>query len=225
MLSKGEKEDQESGKRKASRPESRPAKNTFMKSVETARIDSLIKSVFWPAVVRGLEETDLFVDEGAIDHIENAQSVHPSRAVTFVVQDASRPVGSEKRPPWYCRGNLRCSLYDYMLSFDFFIQLPISFNVWKIIELIGNPLFGGNPPHLRVEHEREGGKYFLVSFSSGRGAGFGLEDPKQAAATIERRVRANVNVIDCVEQLYLDLESPEAFGDLQNALLAEYESS
>jgi hypothetical protein len=212
-------------KRRIKRPKNSPPKNTFMNSVESASIDSLIKTLFWPAVLRGLEDTDFFIDEGAIDQIENARSVYPSRAVTFVVQDHDRPVASENRPPWYCRGNLRCSLSDYMLSFDFFIQLPITFNVWRIIELIGNPLFAGNPPHLSVEHDLEGGKHFIVSFSSGRGAGFGLENSEQAAATIERRIRANIRVIGCVDDLYLDLESAEALGDLQNALLAEYESS
>lgn len=68
-------------------------------------------------------------------------------------------------------------------------------------------------------------KSFLVSFHTGRGTEFGLESPKQAAESIERRIRANVRIIDCLEDLYEDLESSELFVDLQNALLAEYEAS
>ena len=48
-----------------------------------------------------------------------------------------------------------------MLSFDFRVELPMTFNLWRIIELIGNP------PTLCVEHDREGRKSFFVSFHSG----------------------------------------------------------
>jgi hypothetical protein len=192
-----------------------------------AEIDCLIEESFWPALQRGLEGTDLYAGEEAFEHNQtrDKSSLGPSRELTFLILDPFQPIGTVKRPAWLCRGNLECSLTGYILSFDFHIELPVTFSVWKIIELIGNPLFSGNPPKLCVEHDSNRQRSFLVSFDAGRGAEFGLKSLGEAAESIERRVRANARIIDCVEDLYQDLESSELFLDLHNALLAEYEAS
>jgi hypothetical protein len=100
-----------------------------------AQIDALIKEAFWPAVQRGLGETDLYTDEGAFERIQtnDRSSLGPSRDLTFMILDPFQPIGSEQHPAWICRGTLECSLTGYILSFDFHIELPMTFSVWKII--------------------------------------------------------------------------------------------
>lgn len=198
-----------------------------MNAKTRSEIDALVREVFWPAVQRGLDETDLYTDEDAFERMQtnDKSALGPSRDLTFMILDPFQPIGTERHPPWICRGTLECSLTGYILSFDFYIQLPMTFSVWKIVELIGNPLFSSNPPSLSVEHDMQQQKSFVVSFHGGRGAEFGLESVGEAAESIENRVRVNVRIIDCVDELYQDLERTELFLELRNALLAEYEAS
>ncbi len=191
------------------------------------RVDEIIKKHFWLAVQRAVAGTGLVVYEGRIKEIETTNAEFATRSVTFLLEDPRRPLSNLPKgevPPWYCRGKIESSLLDYMLSFDLYIELPISFSIEKIIGLIGDPQFRGLPPELEVGEDPEGRRFYHIAFHSGGGAGFGHGDPSDAAGSIERRVRINVEITKRVDDLYQNLENELAFQKLKTALLEGYEA-
>ncbi len=203
-------------------------KTTFLANPDTIRqIDEIIKNHFWPAVRRGVKGTGIDVSDDALDYIETTNDKYVTRSTTFLLEDPRRPLTNRTdggMPPWYCRGNIKSSLINYMISFDLFIYLPISFNIEKIIRLLGDERFSGLPPELKIGQFPQGKHCFDVSFHSGRGAGFGLENYEQAAQRIEKRVRANTAIVKRVDDLFNDVDSNDAFEELKGALLEEYEA-
>ncbi len=191
-------------------------------------IDALIRRYFWPAIQKGLEGTELEVSGDALDQLETVEDIkYTARSLTFLIDDPDRPwnnLPNGQVPPWYCRGNLRCSRLSYMLCFDFLIQLPISFDRKKIIELIGDRRFSGLPPELTVTTDRNGQKFYQLAFHSGRGTGFGLKTVRDAATSLAERVRVNIEVAKCLDNVLRNSDSDWAFARLKKALLKEYES-
>ncbi len=190
-------------------------------------VDELIKRYFWPAMEKGVKGTGLEVSREAVNYIETVNAKYVTRSLTFVLEDPQRSLSNLSHgeiPPWYCRGNIKASLLNYMLSFDFLIYLPISFSIEKIIRLIGDDKFAGLPPKLTIGEYPRGNPSFDIAFSSGRGAGFGLQNYAEAASSTENRVRHNAKITKCVDELYKDLNNDEVFKELTKALLEEYEA-
>ena len=203
-------------------------RTTFLANPDTIReIDEIIKNHFWPAVRRGVNGTGIDVSDDALDYIETTNEKYVTRSTTFLLEDPRRPLTNRTHseiPPWYCRGNIKSSSLNYSLSFDLFIYLPTSFNIEKISRLIADERFSGLPPELKMGQYPQGKHSFDISFHSGRGAGFGLENYEQAARRTESRVKANVEIIKRVDDLYKDLDNNVAFEELKKALLEEYEA-
>ena len=191
-------------------------------------IDDLIRRYFWPAIEKGVKGTGLEVSGDALDHVETVDDINcVARSLTLLIEDPGRPWKSLPQgdvPPWYCRGMLRCSLLSYMLSFDFLIDLPISFSIEKIIELTGDRRFRGLPPELTVSANMKEQKFYQLAFHDGRGAGFGLKNHREAARSIRGRVRINVEIAKCVDDVLQHSDSDWAFARLKKALLKGYEA-
>ena len=191
-------------------------------------IDALIRRYFWPAIQKGLKGAGLGVSGDALDQLATVEDMkYTARSLTFLIEDPDRPWNNLPHgpvPPWHCRGNLRCSRLSYMLSFDFLIHLPISFSKEKIIEFIGEPRFSGLPPELTVTSDRNGQKFYQIAFHEGRGADFGLKNPRDIAGSISERVKQNVDIAKCVDDVLRNSDSDWAFARLKKALLNGYEA-
>jgi hypothetical protein len=191
-------------------------------------IDDLIKTYFWPAIKNGVEGTGLRIFGDAVDQVETVDDIHyVARSFNFVLEDPNRPwknLPNGAMPPWYCRGNLKCSLLSYTLSFDFLIDLPISFSIEKIIQLIRDRRFRGLPPELTVTADPNEQEFYHLAFHNGHGAGFLLEEPAEAAKSVETRGRTNIEIVKCVDRVIENLDSDWAFAQLKKALLTGYEA-
>lgn len=205
-------------------------RTVFLANPKIAKeIGDLIRRYFWPAIQKGLEGTGLEVLGDALEQLETVDDMkYTARSLTFVIDDPDRSLKNlphRQVPAWYCRGTLRCSRLSYMLSFDFLIHLPISFSKEKIIELIGEPRFSGLPPELTVTSDRNRQKFYQIAFHEGHGADFGLKSPRDVAASINERVKLNVEIAKCVDEVLRDTDSDWAFARLKRALLKGYEAS
>jgi hypothetical protein len=205
------------------------ARTTYLANPETIKnIDDLVKKYFWPAIKNAMDGSGLRAFGDPLDKLETLDDIHyVARSFAFVLEDPKRPLTNLPTgiaPPWYCRGNLKCSLLSYMLSFDFLIDLPISFSLEKILELIGDRRFRGLPPELTVTVDMNEQEFYHLSFHNGHGAGFMLEEPAEAARSIRDRVKINIEIAKCVDSLVRDLASDLAFARLKKALLTGYEA-
>jgi hypothetical protein len=111
-----------------------------------------------------------------------------------------------------------------MLSFDLYIQLPISYSIDKIIGLLGEWRFRGLPPQLDVGEDPMGRKFYNIAFHGGGGAGFGAKTPVDAARSVEKLVRLNIEITKRVDELYKHLGNEVAFERLKKALAEGYEN-
>jgi len=191
-------------------------------------LDRIIKEQLWPAVLDELAPGSIRVidmkDGLPSPGIDDDHNVYTCRSLTFVLEDPDRPLLPGSGPPWYCRGHLRCSPLDYMVSFDFSVYLPATFSIRRILRLLGDPMFAGNPPNLSIESGPEREKIFVIAFSEGSGAGWGIRSYGQAAKHLKKKVKQNLEVINAVCELEKGYKSTKNFKALQIALLEAYQS-
>ncbi len=194
------------------------------KSIKT--IDGLIEKHFWGAVQRALRGSGLRFAGDRFD-LATINAEIATRCFNFIIEDPRRPLSnlpSGRGPPWYCRGTFECSPLAYMLSFDLYIDLPISFSINKIIGLLGDWRFRGGPPELSVEEHPTGKRLYHLAFHGGHGAGFLSETPKEAAWTVEKQIKINVEITKRLDELYKNLGNEVALERLKKALLEGYEN-
>jgi hypothetical protein len=191
-------------------------------------LDKIIKEQLWPAVMDVLDPTPFrildtkhsFPSSGIKDEIK----VFTCRTVTFILGDPQRPLLPGGGPPWYCRGKIECTPMDYMLSFDFSVYFRADFPIKRILRLLGDPMFAGNPPNLSVERGIGEENVFVIDFSEGSGAGWGIRNHEQAAKHLREKVKQNVAVIDAVYELEKDYKSTKNFKALHKVLREAYQS-
>ncbi len=195
---------------------------------ERKRIDKIIAGYLWPGIVRALAGTSIRVPEGDEGFprslLQDEEKIHTTRSLTFVLEDPDRPLLPGGGAPWFCRGCIECSMLDYLISFDFYAHFPIHFDFRKIIELLSDPMFEGNPPNLSVEPRMNGDHIFVVSFTEGSGAGWGLTSYQEAGYELEEKVTQNLVVIGAMYQLERDYKSERWFLELQEALRDAYQA-
>jgi hypothetical protein len=207
-----------------------PYKNVYLIDPDQRReIDGIIKTYLWPAVLKGVEHSKIEIttpnERGFSLPIEDKMSPEGKRTFTFLFEDPRRPLSPlnrENNPPWFSRGEIECSLSHYMLTFDFILELPLSFDVQRILDLIGDSAFEGNPPELIVGRSAKGGQSLQITFQNGRGAGWGAQSFETITDFIQRRVAMNLQVIRAVERLCLDIDNDKLFKTLHRFLRMLY---
>ena len=195
---------------------------------EKKQIDRIIEAYLWPSVINALVGTPIRVSEGKegfpTSLLQDEEKLYTTRSLTFVLEDADRPFLPREGHPWFCRGNIECSVLDYLTSFDFYAHFPIDFDLDKVIELLSDPLFVGNPPNLAIEPRGDEGQIMVISFSEGSGAGWGLRSYQEAAEELEQKVRKNLEIIEAMYQLESNYTSERWFQELQKALREAYQA-
>lgn len=195
---------------------------------EKIQIDQIIQNYLWAGAVRALAGSSIGIsgaEEGfPASFLQDERANYTTRSLTFILADEERPFIPGESPPWFCRGNIKCSLQHYLISFDFFLHLPMEFEIGKIIELLADPLFCGNPPNLSIEPYGEDEHLMVVSFSEGSGADWGLEGFEKAGQALEQKVIKNLEVIEAMNQLEQDYTSVRWFQELQKALREAYQA-
>lgn len=198
----------------------------FSNPKEKEEIDNILRNHLWPGVLKGVNTSGIGIkdidDTLSKSGIEDKKGEYTIRRATFLLEDSRRQIFYDSNVPWYCRGEIDCSIHDYMVSFDFYIYFPENFSVAKLSRLLKNPSFAGMPPELsfgRVIHE-EG--YFCISFSRGSGSGWGLRDYDTASNKIRDEIRLNIKVIRAVYNLEKYYKSTKAFNELEAALVEAF---
>ena len=195
---------------------------------EKFQIDQIIENYLWPGAVRALAGSSIGISEGEdgfpSSSLQDEMANYTTRSLTFVLTDEERPFIPGESPPWFCRGNIKCSLQHYMISFDFFLHLPMDFDIGKIIDLLADPLFCGNPPNLSIEPHGDDEHIMVVSFSEGSGADWGFGGFERAGQDLEQKVIRNLRVIEAMNQLEQDYTSDKWFRELQKALREAYQA-
>lgn len=195
---------------------------------QKVELDRIIKEQLWPAVTDALAPTPFRVLDTKHSFpssgIEDEKKVFTCRTLTFILGDPERPLVPGGGPPWYCRGKIECTPMDYMISFDFSIYLPTDYPIKRILGLLGDPMFAGNPPNLSIESGPEREKIFVIGFTEGSGAGWGIRSHQQASEHLREKVKQNLEVIKAMYDLEKDYKSSKNFKALQAALREAYQS-
>ncbi len=191
-------------------------------------IDNIIVNI-WEGVKRGVQDSAVSLtlanqDEDVFSNIEEKWRKYTTKTLTFLLSDPERPIGYGITR-WYCRGNIQCSVTEYMISFDFYIYFPLTFDVKKILFLLKNPSFIGMPPELSYEQGIDAEGELSLKFSKGYGAGGGglLSYSEQAEAHAFDEVQNNLNVIYALNALEADFNRDESFDHLCEALVTAYQ--
>jgi hypothetical protein len=194
------------------------------------KIDKIITHNIWSAIEKGVSDSTIAAilpqnDKDISDNIEEQWHTYTAKSFTFMLSDPERPIGTY-RTMWFCRGKIRCSVVDYMISLDFYIHFPLTFNMEKILYLLKSPAFVGMPPILSYEEDIEDGEGMLIlKFSKGTGAGGGLLSyAHMAEDEVFNEVQKNLNIIYALNTLEVDFNRDQSFDDLFNALVVAYES-
>ena len=191
-------------------------------------VNNIILENLWPAVIKGVSSSGLWIRSLKNGYpkadIEDKNYPYSASELIFLLEDPKRPLSFNNSPPWYCRGTITCSVLDYLLSFDFMVYFPESFSIPKILRLLKNPMFAGNPPDLSCNASSDGTGIYIVSFSRGSGAGWGVNSYGEAADKIIDEIRQNITIIKAMYDLETDFKSTKKFNALEKALIDLYAS-
>jgi len=191
-------------------------------------VNNIILQYLWPAVIKGMGSGGLWIRSLKNGYpkadIEDKQYPYSASELIFLLEDPKRPLSFDSTPPWYCRGTITCSVLDYLLSFDFMVYFPESFSIFKILRLLKNPMFAGNPPDLSYNTSPDGTGIYVVSFSRGSGAGWGINSYTDAAGKIIDEIRQNIKIIHAIYDLERDFKNTKKFNTLEKALINLYAS-
>ena len=194
------------------------------------KIDNIIANNIWSGVKRGVSDSTIAAilpknDKDISENIEEQWHTYTAKSLTFILSDPERPIGT-RNTMWLCRSKIRCSVIDYMISFDFSIYFPSNFDMEKILYLLKSPAFVGMPPELSHEEDIDGEGIFILKFSKGTGAGGGLLSYANVAEDeVFNEVQKNLNVIYALNTLEVDFNRDESFVDLYEALVIAYGSN
>ncbi len=190
---------------------------------EKSEIDKIIRNHLWPGVLKGVGTSGIGIKslDGTFpkSEIEDKRGEYTTRKAMFLLEDSRRHMSYHSNVPWYCRGEISCSMQDYMISFDFYIYFPESFSIAKLTRLLKNQSFAGMPPELSFSRSVEGEGSFCLSFSRGSGAGFGLHGYDTASVKIRDEIRLNIEVIRALYNLEKDYRNTKAFNELEISLV------
>ena len=191
-------------------------------------VNNIILQYLWPAVIKGIGSSGLWIRSLKNGYpktdIEDKDYPYSASELIFLLEDPKRPLSFNSNPPWYCRGTITCSVLDYLLSFDFMVYFPESFSIPKILRLLKNPMFAGYPPDLSYNASPDGTGIYVVSFSRGSGAGWGINSHNDAAGKIIDEIRQNIKIIHAIYDLEMDFKSTKKFNVLEKALINLYAS-
>ena len=193
------------------------------------KIDKVLANNIWPSVKKGVQESAISATlandkESIYDSIQEEWRVYTTKTLTFMLSDPERPIGAGNTK-WFCRGKIQCSAIDYMISFDFYIYFPLSFDMKKILFLLKTSDFYGMPPVLSYEEGLEDEGIFVLKFSKGYGVGGGglFDYIEQAEAHAFHEVKNNLNLIYVLNTLEVDFDRKKSFDKLCEALVLAYE--
>ena len=193
------------------------------------KIDNVIANNIWPSIKKSVQESAISAilssdDNDVYFNIEEQWHTYTTKTLMFMLSDPERPIGT-RITRWFCRGKIQCSPIDYMISFDFYINFPLSFDMEKILFLLKNPAFAGMPPKLSYEQGIEDEGEYSLKFSKGYGAGGGgfFSYIEQAEAHAFNEVQNNLNLIYALNSLEIDFNRNESFDKLCNSLFLAYE--
>lgn len=191
-------------------------------------VNNIILQYLWPAALKGVDSSGLWIRSYKNGYpktdIEDKDYPCSASELIFLLEDPKRPLSFNGTPPWYCRGTITCSVLDYFLSFDLMLYFPESFSVSKILRLLKNQMFAGNPPDLSYNASPDGTGIYVVSFSRGSGAGWGISSHNDAAGKIIDEIRQNIDIIHAMYDLEMDFKSTKKFNVLEEALINLYAS-
>lgn len=200
------------------------SKNVYLSNPkEREAIDKILRDYMWPGVLKGIGTSGIWVKalEGTFPQsgIEDENAVYTTRSLTFLLEDPKRQISYESNVPWYCRVKIQCSVFDFMVSFDFYIYFPEDFSLRKITRLLKNSSFEGLPPELSYSRSMNGEGIFCLAFSKGTGAGWGLHGHDSASDIIRDEIRLIIQAIRAVYKLEKDYKSTKAFNELESTLV------
>jgi len=191
-------------------------------------IDAIIVEQIWPGVVRALRDVPIVATVGTGSTLKEAicekRHEYTTRELVFMLEDPKRPIGPYDNVPWYCRGKIECSVLNYMIGFDLMVSLPEDFSIPKMLRLLREPMMQGCPPELTYNHRPHSDSVYVVSFTKGSGAGWGLGTHDEAREHIFAETRKNIKVIQAVYELEKDYKSTTAFNTLRRAIIDAYEA-
>ena len=195
---------------------------------EKAELHRIICEHFWRAVVNALADVPVRVlganHRFPESEIEDERHVHTTSSLTFVLEDPAKPLVPGFCPPWFYRGKLQCSVFDYMVCSEFYLHLPASVGFHKVRKLLADPMFAGNPPNLSVDSRHDREEIWAVAFSEGSGAGWGIRSHHDAAQHVYKKIKHTLAVIRAADVLSNDHQNTTAFRVLQTALREAYQS-
>lgn len=195
---------------------------------QKAKLDNVILKHLWPSVIKGLRSSEIWVKslkEGfPKSAIKDENYPYTARALTLLLEDPRRQVSIGDNTPWYCRLKIHCSVFDYMVSSDFYVYFPEGFSLKKIRRLLKNPEFAGYPPELSYERSLTEKGIFSLAFRKGSGAGWGLHSYDEAKNRIGEEIKSNIEVIKAVYDLEKNYKSTKAFNQLERILVRVFAS-
>jgi hypothetical protein len=182
-----------------------------------AELDETITELMWPQVLRGLEDTyiRIYGEDAILAAIKDKCWPEATRQLTFLLEDPARPIVAGQKTIWYVRGNIRCSLLSYMISFDLILYLPMEVNLGRIILLMSDEHLV-IPPTLSID-----GDSYSLTFSWGKGGGHWNKDVAPERL-ITDSIRKHLKIIEIADQLESSPADPRLFDNLTTTILAMY---
>jgi hypothetical protein len=183
-----------------------------------AKLDEEIRRRYFPAVLRGLQRSQICVhdEENVLSRIVDERNPVATRELVFLLADPLLPPAGPDSPAWFIRGTIECSLEFCMLRFELILGLPLSFPLEPIIELMADRRMEGMPPSLSIELRTSGKREYTLSFSWGRGSAVGMEQ------VITESVKKHLAIIQAVDRLELQWGNLELFSALSARIIAMY---
>lgn len=194
-----------------------------------AEIEEVIIDKIWPGVVRAIQASDLeiWITPGKTlkEAIDDKNHKYTTKELVFLLDDPKRPLGPNSKRPWYCRCRIECSALSYMIGSDFMVYFPEDFSIAKILRLLKDPMMQGCPPELSYEESPLSNSVYVVSFTKGQGAGWGLCSTDKAREQIYSVIKKNIAVIGAVGKLEKDYSNTRLFNKLHETIIDAYENN
>jgi hypothetical protein len=136
-----------------------------------------------------------------------------ARELEFCVIDPKRPVGTPNQAPWFLRGRLLCALSEFRFTTEFYIALPVTLSLRRIVSLLKNPNFRACPPAMSYDEGRHLPPSYSVKFNGGTGlsAPFTWELAAEVTGDALREHLGIVQALYCLEQDYAAVNAFRAF--------------
>jgi hypothetical protein len=192
-------------------------------------IDRIIIEEIWPGAERAIEESDYEIvispEKTLKDAIDDKRYPQTTKELVFLLDDPKRPMDTDPRRPWYYRCKIQCSASSYMIYSDFMVFFPESFSISKILRLLKDPHMRGCPPELSFQGNPSSNAIFIVSFTQGEGAGWGLRSTDDAEEHLYNVTKKNIDVINNVYELEKDYSNTRLFNQFHKSIIEAYETT